>query len=194
MPSAGNISELFNEMLHPYLEEERRQHENTLKGEQQKARARSARDREKIRTEAHARQAVEEELQRQRSEDLTALESLCRDVSITLKRWQRGKKAFAGFGALVLAILTFLPLPDYIEPKWAVRLVGLAATIIMAYLTITGSSLLRLDISKESAREELEREAQRRALAQKLERHNAVWDGDGFTLTDKSVTEKTGLL
>jgi len=194
VPNADNISELFNEMLHPYLEEERRQHESTLKAEQQKARDRSAKDRAKFRTEADARQAVEEELQRQRSEDFKALESLCRDVSMTLNRRQRSKKIFAGLGALILAVLTFLPLPDYIEPEWAVRLVGLVAAIIMAYLTITGSSLLRLDISNERARKELERQAQKRALAQKLERYNAIWEGDSFILTDNSVKERTTLV
>jgi len=194
VPNADNISELFNEMLHPYLEEERQQHGSILREEQGKARARRTKDLEKIRTEADARQAAEEELQRQRREDITALEALCRDVSIALRRRQRVKMAFAGFGALVLAVLTFLPLPDYIEPEWAVRLVGLAAAIIMAYLTITGSSLLRLDISMEAARKELEKQAQRRALARKLERHIAVWEGVDFTLTDKSVPERTRLL
>ncbi|TPW33112.1 hypothetical protein FJU08_00645 [Martelella alba] len=193
VPNADNISELFNEMLHPYLEEERRQHKSTLNEERQRALERSAKDHEKIRTEAGARQSLEEELCQQRREDFTAHKSLCRDVSIILRRQQRTKKAVAWLGALILAIMTFLPLPDYIEPKWAFRLAGLIATIMMTYLTITGNSLLHLGISKEKALKELKRQARKRALDQKLERHDVVWEGDSFTLANNRAKEHTTL-
>ncbi|MAU22200.1 MAG: hypothetical protein CMH13_17035 [Martelella sp.] len=191
VPNADNISELFNEMLHPYLEEERRIHESTLKGEQKKARARSARDQEKIKAEAAARKTAEEELQRQRGEDFTALNSLCQDVTSMLKRKQLAKKSFAGCGAIILALITFLPLPGYIEPKWIFRVLGLVATIIMIYLTITGSKLLRLDISNEKAQKELRRHAESRSLARKLERHKAIWTGEKFELAENSIEDHT---
>ncbi|MET3663141.1 hypothetical protein [Aquamicrobium ahrensii] len=162
--------------------------------EREKARAQSTKHREKLKNEAGARQIAERELQKQRDEDLRVLKSLCRDVTATLKRQQRTKQAIAGLGALVLAILTFLPFPYQIEPSWMLRLVGLAATIVMTYLTITGSSLLRLDIGENQALRELDGMAQKRALSGKLERHRVTWNDGAFTITGKAGQERANLL
>lgn len=194
VPSADNISQLFDEMLHPYLEEERQQHEATLREEQEKARALRAKDKQKIKSEVDARQAAEEALVRQEGEDRSALDALCRDVVAILRRRQRFLKAIAFVAALCVAVLTFSPLPNNIGHVWAFRIVGLATTIILTYLTITGSSMLRLDISSDAAAKELELQARNRAMASKLERYEAVWEGGGFTLVPRIKHDAKGLL
>ena len=65
------------------------------------------------------------------------------------------------------------------------------ATITMIYLTITGSKLLRLDISNEKAQKELRRHAESRSLARKLERHKAIWTGEKFELAENSIEDHT---
>ena len=95
---------------------------------------------------------------------------------------------------MFIAGASFAPLLNQVAIQWAVWLIGPMVSIVLAYLTITGSSLLHLDISEHHARRELESQARARSLAEKLERYTINWQEGVLAIAEETEFDGDTLL
>lgn len=177
-----NLPALWQEMLHPHLEEERRKGQTALKeakaaaSDKQKATERQMTELRRASTEILA--SREAELKTKRSEDREAVEALCSEVQTTLRRGRASRVVAAAAIALVCS------LPLLMETTMLVRCVSFVFGIVLAYMTATGGKLFGINTDSARALEKLYSVSKRRKLESKLDQFNIAWDQTQFVVTE----------
>ena len=173
-----NYAELFEEMMKPHLEEQRREHERELKGERERAQARDEEAATRIASKSNELQKTQDQLATQRREDGAAIEALCSDVTDVL-RWHGRYRIIAVVSFCIGICLTIL-----VDPSSGWSYVGIAFAAVLAFLTVTGKRLFRIEIGKKFALAKLNTIAQGRNMEAKLERFKVRWDGKKFEIEE----------
>ncbi|MGE3246251.1 MAG: hypothetical protein AB7F96_03160 [Beijerinckiaceae bacterium] len=172
-----NIAQLFQDMLHPHLEEERKQSRENLK----EAMTKERKKRNKISAELETLKKDNEEaislLDASMEEDHKVIETLASEVCSTLA-FRRKLKKFLGLGLAVVFCA-----PPFINPSvWQTYLSVLLA-IPITYLTITGSKLIGIETSEKDALEKLGKIAEERRLDKKLSEFSVSWVDNRFLVS-----------
>lgn len=181
--SADNLTELFQEMIHPHLEEERKRAEETVLAEKKKGRDELKKVREKLSEERAHKESAQALIDSKIAEDREAIEALIKAVEKGLLNRTR---FFRGLG-FTLAFLFALPVlfvpTEYI--KWTSFLIAL----LLGYLTITGSGLIGISFPSSFALKRLKEEACRRGIDKKLSQFLVEWDGSHFLVSHQDSNE-----
>ncbi len=177
--TSENLGELFQQMLHPHLEEERKKGDEAIKEEKAKGRKRV----EEIKSELEQTQAVKDtvaaRLSERSKEDKAAVEALCKDVASKLATQRRIRKWVGG----ALALLFCSP-PLFESSNWQSYL-SFALAIPLGYSTITGNKWIGTKTSEKHATETLLRVAKERRLTEKISRVVIDWHDDRFQVAEK---------
>ncbi|WP_242770430.1 hypothetical protein [Sphingopyxis sp. YF1] len=190
-----NFPALWQEMLHPHLEEEREKGKAALAAEKAAARKHIEEERRKLRDlkeiSDNEKTDLIAKLELARSEDKSAVEGLCVEVSTKIRRW--------GSIRLILGVLIAVAfsVPLLLETTPLVRWVSFIFGIAMAFLTATGGRLVTLETTAFKANSILNRVARQRQLDNKVAQFEVTWDGSQFAVSDPleaaSATERTSL-
>lgn len=178
-----NFSLLWEEMLHPHLEEERQKGLAAVKKAKAEGRQRLAEANETIES---IRMLSQQEavnaaarLEAKRREDREAIEALCGDVERNLRN-----KRLARIGIGILLGLLFAA-PLLMDAKPAVQWTSFAIGVLLSYLTATGGRLIGTDITEAVALNTLQAVAKRRKLAGKFEQFVVSWHDGSFVVEQK---------
>lgn len=173
-----NVSQLFDEMITPYLEDERTKHSEELK-EQRKESSKKIRRQEERAKEARAEATIaQEKLSSREEEDVGVVREFASGVTRSILRKKKARQAIC----LLLAILLALPISGVFGESGAWRYFSLAVGIVLAYMTLSGYRLVGMDVSAKKCEELLHREANRNALDRKLSRCEYRWTGRKFEI------------
>ena len=181
-----NLGELFQQMLHPYLEEERKRSDDAIEEEKAKGRQRVEEVKSDLEQALAAEDAAVAQLSKSSNEDRAAVEALCGDVLNILATHRRNRKLIGGALALVLCS------PPLFGPSDWQNYLSFSVAIPLAYLSITGSRLIGTVTSEEDARSTLLRLADERGLTAKVSRFVIDWRGDHFHIAIKTVADTPG--
>jgi hypothetical protein len=174
---------LWQEMLHPHLEEERRKGLEAVS--RAKADGKKRLDKANERIEAIQKQREQDaaslgaKLETKRREDRDAIEALCADVEGYL-RWTRAVRIGIG---VVLGLIFSVPL--LLDTTPLVRGASFCIGWFLAYLTATGGKLLGISIEETLAIKELHSAAERRKLISKLDQFDVSWNKAAFVVADR---------
>jgi hypothetical protein len=175
-----NFAELFQEMLHPHLENERERGRQAVKEEKAKGRGKLRAIEEELKASRVAEISSADILESRTTEDEIAVKALCRDVQKALIRRIQRNKAVGLVGSLILCS------PPIFEQAWQSYITYLFA-VPLAYLTITGSRLLGTKVFNEGAMQELRSVATTRGLLSKVDRFSIEWDRSRFKVSAAGV-------
>lgn len=182
-----NLPELFDEMLHPHLEGERKKKEEAVKIEREKGRRQLDRAEKDLQDSRKAHTQVAEKLEKHSREDKKAISALCYDVEDALRKNRIIRRVVGGTLALGLA------LPTALVPSTWLTWVSLIGAIVLSYLTITGNKLLGTTTSNNKAISKLQAFAEARGLSSKLSRFDTHWNGVKFIIEERREIPKEGL-
>lgn len=178
-----NFSLLWQEMLHPHLEEERQKRREAVNKERAEGEKQLGKANKKI-EEIQKRRDQETaslgaKLEAKQREDHSVIGALCSDVESALRR---ARTIRIGIG-VVLGLTFSIPLLMETTPfvRWASLLIGW----FLAYLTITGGKLIRIGIDEKRALNALHSTAKRRSLGSKLDQFDVSWDKTAFVVADR---------
>lgn len=186
--TAENLPMLFEEMIHPHLEEERKKGQAAVGEERSRARASKAKLTSVIDAERQKTEEAKAEIAKAKKEDRVAVTALWRDVEANLKRRRRNR-----WGVVVITGIAFGLLAVLGSGPWAIA-VGIGANIILAILTLSGSGLIGVRTDADLAFEELKELARQRGLSAKLNAFHLEWNGTGFKEKPPEVVHSDDLL
>lgn len=186
--TAENLPQLWQEMLHPHLEEERQKGQEAVtkakeEGKTKLARANQQFDALKKSKDEEAERFVAARDKTYR-EDREAIAALCGDVARTLRR-----NRYVRIAAGVLLAIASVVVPVALRSSTIVMIVGMALGVILSYLTITGGRLIRTHVDQEQALATLRKNAERRALSKKLDQFQIGYDKAAFSVQEKPVPD-----
>lgn len=171
-----NIDEIFQEMLYPHIESERKSGQANVKQERQKGVEKVKRVQSKLTAVEAERDEVRIQLSRNLEENRVAVEALFNDAQKTM-RFKMYSKRVLGF---VLAVFFCLP-PVFQPGVWQSYITFLFA-IPLAYLTITGGKMFPVEPSAKHAIKTLRYLAKKRGLASVVDRYNVSWDKNSYRI------------
>lgn len=174
-----NLPLLFDEMMHPHIEEERKKGEQRLQEAKKESEQQIAAVTEELEAARQSETALADTLGTRRTEELRQVEALCRDVEKKLTSQRRLKK---GIGMGVAAILCA---PPILGPSIWQTWISFVFALPLGYLTITGSRFIGTATTKEQAFSSLERLAEGRRLTPVLHRVNVQWAGKSFVVINR---------
>jgi hypothetical protein len=178
-----NLPLLWQEMLHPHLEEERQKGLDAVRKVEVEGKKQLDRAKEQIESIKKEREqqtgSLGAELEAKRREDRAAVEALCADVerSLSLKRIVRI--------AIALAIALASCIPIMLETTIWVRVTSFALGSLFAYLTATGGKLIGVKTSEDKALAALQSTGEKRRLVSKLEQFDVKWSDTVFVISDR---------
>ena len=178
-----NFGELFHQMLHPYLEEERERSERAVREEQERGERRVDEVRSELDQARSTETAVAAQLSEISKEDRAVVDALCEDVTRILATQRRNRKWVAGALALVMCV------PPLFGPQEWTNYLSFILALPLGYLTITGSRWIGTNISQEIAKKKLANVADERNLSAKLSRFIVNWRGDNFHIEEKTDSD-----
>ena len=173
-----NFGELFEQMLYPHLEEERKRSEEVIKQEREESIRRVTDVKGELEKSRNQQSASAAQLRDRTAEDRAAVEALCEDVATVLTARRRNRKLIGGALALVLCS------PPLFGPSFWQSYLSFILALPLGYLTITGNSWIGTAISHEMARNTLLEVADKRRLTAKLSRFEIDWCGDRFEIQE----------
>lgn len=179
-----NFSELFDEMLSPFLEDEQRKGQENVAKAVQDAEKQLKKQKDKTTQEVKEKQHIKKTLRSREDEDLQTVDRLCQEVSGLLKRSKQQKQVIVLIVAMILMGLLFLNTSTYVT--WLMFLAGVPIT----YLTLTGSSAISVGHSNKKAMRRLSNVATDRALDKKMKRYNITWSGESFVISQTENGQK----
>ena len=173
-----NFPLLWQEMLHPHLEEERQRGEAAVNRAKADGRKRLDKANEQIeaikKEKEQSASSQSARLEARRSEDFDAIQAMCTDVEGTLRRI-RAVRVVTG---VILGLLFSVPLIMDTTP--IVRGVSFVIGWLLAYLTATGGKLLSIGVEETPSLKALRSTAERRKLLGKLDQFNVSWNKTAF--------------
>ena len=174
-----NFEELFHQILHPHLEDERKRSEEALEKEKVDSRKRVEEVTSELEQAQTSKNVADSQLSEWSKEDRAAVEALCSDVATILATQRRNRRLISGALALILCS------PPLLDISIWQSYLSFMLAIPLGYLTITGNRLIGTVTSSERARATLLRIAKERQLTAKISRFKTDWHGDRFELPDK---------
>ncbi|MDJ1009601.1 MAG: hypothetical protein QNJ13_17445 [Paracoccaceae bacterium] len=189
--TSENVAELFHEMIHPHLEEERERGEAALKDERQKGRKRVERVKDELAAAKAAEESMQSQLDQKLAEDREAVEAVCEEVEGILAQKRKSRRNLAILLALLLCV------PILLEPSSLVTWGTFLVALLLGYLSITGNRIIGTSTPSSSAFDELNKAAERRRVGTKLVQFETAWDGEKFALaqtTTEPAPETKGLI
>jgi hypothetical protein len=178
----ANLPHLFQEMLQPHLEEERKKAAKAVKEETAKGKRKLDKVQEELDTERKAKSDTAARLEAEYLEDHKIVKALCSEVEGRLAKLRKRNK----FVGLILAIIFCVP-AVFLPSDWRAYL-SIALAIPLAYLTITGNKLLGTKSSGNTALSALETAANTRRLDAKMSRFNIEWKDEHFSVSERNDT------
>lgn len=178
-----NFGELFHQMLHPHLEEERKRHREAIREEQAKGRRTVEEVTSELEQARRVENAVAVKLSERFQEDREVVETLCENVTKILEIQRRNRKWLACGLAVVLCSLPLFGPSDWYN------YLSILPAILLGYLTITGNKWIGTVTSKDQAIAMLDTIAEERNLTTKLSRFQAHWRGDHFEIDENPETD-----
>jgi len=181
-----NVSQLFEEMLQPHLEEERKEKKKAVEAEREKGMRKLDQAKNKLRASQAAQIEVSEKLQKYSQEDKETISALCRDVEYALRKNRNIRRVLGGVFALTFALPVVIASSTW--PTWA----SLVLAAVLGYLTITGNKIMGTSTSSNKAESKLHEFAKARGLSSKLSRFNIAWNGVKFIVSDVFPINSSG--
>ena len=182
--TADNLSMLWEEMLHPHLEDERQRGRDALRKATAEGKQRLIAANEQIeivkRNSRKQTASLIEKLEAKRLEDRDAVEALCVDVERLLRIRRRIRVGIA----LTIGLASCAPL--MLETTPLVRMVSVGIGWIFAYLTATGGRLIGVATGEAQAISALRAAARGRRMDGKIDQFNIIWKDTVFELSDRS--------
>ena len=179
-----NFSQLWEDMLYPHIEGERKKGDDALKMERKKNKKRLKKYQEKhLEEKEHLvleSSSLEEQLRTKNQEDIEAVKALCENVNNKIDLCISTRKRVAIILALTLGIqilIEAIPMP--------IRVVLFVIGTISSYFTYTGGRLLTTEMSEEDARKVLGKTAEERGLLSKISSFDISWDKTAFSISEK---------
>ena len=171
-----NLPQLFDEMLHPYLEEERQRGKEAAKAEKQRGEQKARKLREKLDTEKRKAEETAAELKKNLEEDKSVIEALCHDVSKHLSSRRKWRWAISA------ALAVIFILPSLFSPSPVTIGIAVIFNALLALLTLTGNKLIGVTTDSEAALAALRAEAKSRRLDTKMNRFEVQWAKTRFSV------------
>lgn len=175
-----NLPVLWQEMLHPHLEDERNKGLDAVNKAKAEGKKRLDKANAQIRAIEQQGAALGARLDAKREEDREAVQALCRDVERSLGRWRMCRVGIA----LVIAAISCIPL--MLEATPLVRVATIVIGWLFAYLTATGGSLVSVKTGQAQALAALQSAAMSRRLVSKLDQFDVKWIDTAFVVDDRS--------
>lgn len=185
----NNLPILWQEMIHPHLEEERQKGRDAVK----KAKTEGKKELQKATDQLAVIEKERDQetaslgaaLEAKRQQDREAIEALCGEVESLLRR----RKIMRICVALIIGFLFSIPL--MLETSTLVRLVSFGFGWLLAYLTATGGKLIGVTIDQDQAIALLHATAEKRRLTAKLNEFEVSWRESSFDVSVRSQTAST---
>lgn len=178
-----NLPQLWEEMLHPHLEEERQKSRESLKKAQAEGKRRLDQANEQMEGIQKEKElqasSLSAQLAAKQQEDRDAVMALCADVEGALSR---KRKIRIGIG-LGIGLASCIPI--MLEATPLVRAASVMLGWLFAYLTATGGKLFSISMTRDQALPALQAMAGRRKLTSKLNQYDVEWSGTAFVVCDR---------
>ncbi|WP_295809841.1 hypothetical protein [uncultured Nitratireductor sp.] len=184
VPTKENLGELFEQMLHPHIEKERKQRDEAVRKEKEKGKSRVEKARGELKKAQAAKDAAAKQLNERQAEDLETMEALCRDVERSLKKRRRNRGLFGG--ALTLLFCS----PPLLGPSAWQNYLSFVLALPLGYWTITGNKLIGTHTTEDYAKTLLSKTARERGLTTKASRFEVTWKGNSFQISPIKDTDK----
>ncbi|HEV7255082.1 MAG TPA: hypothetical protein VGN97_18505 [Mesorhizobium sp.] len=183
--TAENLPLLFEEMLHPHLDEERRKGETAVKEARAQGRKQLDKAKEQLQAAENKQSAAAARLDAKLQEDRDAVEALSEEVAKDLAKRRRLRK----LGAVRLALASCIPVA--LETSTVTKLATIFIGWLFAYLTLTGGRLIGTGTDERTALEALRSAASTRRLATKLDQFDVQWEDARFIISERPVATVT---
>jgi hypothetical protein len=180
-----NLPLLWQEMLHPHLEEERKKGLDAVDKAKAEGKRRLESAKEQIDAIAKKSDQQAATLQAKYREDREAVDALCSDVERSLCRRRKARMGIA----LAIALASCTPL--MFETTSIVRVASVLIGWVFAYLTATGGKLIGIATSKEAALGALRSAGMKRRLVGKLDQFDVRWKETVFVVSDRGQSRST---
>ena len=177
--SKENFGELFQQMLYPHLEEERRKSELAVESERAEGRKKVETFERRLERAQAAESAATVKLSERSKEDKEIIEAVCSDVAVKLAKRRRLRKI------LGIAVSLMLCSPLFFEATLLQSSLSFIFALPLAYWSITGSKLIGTVTTEANAKAALIDMAGERGLAAKMSRFATEWRGDEFRVMEK---------
>ncbi|WP_210164206.1 hypothetical protein, partial [Mesorhizobium sp. LSJC280B00] len=178
-----NLPLLWQEMLHPHLEEERQKGLEAVNKAKAEGKKRLNKVNERIETIQKEREQeatiLGAKLQAKHREDRYAIEALCTDVEGTLRP---NRAVRIGIGVVLGSIFS---VPLLLDTTPIIRAASFVIGWLLAYLTATGGRLLGISTDETQALKALHSAAERRKLVSKLDQFDVSWNKTAFVVADQ---------
>ena len=187
-----NVEQLFQEMLHPYLEDERKKSDEAVVDAQNKANSKIEELNRRLEQERISRSTVEKEL-------ATSYKKTVQDFCEEVERLLKSQRKFRKVIALILAIFSFIStliVPIILSEQVTLQswnpiltmlsiIIGTSLTVALTYSTITGAKWIGTRITSERARKTLIELADQRGLNDIIRNFEIDWQNDSFEFFEK---------
>ena len=175
-----NLSVLWQEMLHPHIEDERQKGLEAVNKEKSEGKQRLDRATEKFEALQKNREqesaSLGARLETRRHEDYEVVVGLCNDVQRILSH-RRSYRVLIG-----VVIGSVFSVPFLLDTGPVVRVVSFLVGCILAYLTATGGKLFSISTDEKQALKVLHATANRRKLTSKLNQFSIKWNKAVFVI------------
>ncbi|MBX4864296.1 hypothetical protein HJA86_31095 [Rhizobium bangladeshense] len=176
-----NLASLWQEMLHPHLEEERRKGSDAVNQAKEEGKKRLDKAHQQIKLINKERDdetaSAASKLAVAHEEDRDAVIALCGDVEATLRQKRNIRIAFG----LLIGLLFSLPLL-LDSASLSVKLISFLIGWVSAYLSATGGKFFSTSTDETTAFKALNLMANRRRMLRKLEQFDVSWAKDKFVV------------
>lgn len=181
--TTDNVAELFQEMIHPHLEEERNRGTEAVKAEKKKRKDAIKQIQDDLEDEKASKASIQSLVEAKIVEDREAIEALCIDVEQELSKKRKSRRI------LGVLVATLFSVPMLLAPSSAVTWFLFFVALLLGYLTITGNQLIGTSSPTKLAVQMLEAEANRRRIYKKLSQFEVDWDGSRFSILQEDTIE-----
>lgn len=183
--TSDNLAELFQEMIHPHLEEERNRATKAVQSEKKKGEEALKKALGKVDVEKASKELVQNLMASKIAEDKDAVKALFNDVEVKLSEKRKSRRIFGILLALLFSVPMLLGPSSLLT--WFLALIA----FLLGYLTITGNQLIGTSSPTPFALKMLENEASRRRIKTKLSQFEVEWDGSHFSFVHQDNSEGT---
>jgi hypothetical protein len=175
-----NLGEIFQEMLHPHLEEERKKLNADFEKERARGKSELEQAAEQLNAAKKAESAATSMLDANLREDGEIVRALCRELSGLLDKKRKRNKAIG----LMTSVILCAPIAIW-PSEWAPYM-SFVFAVFLAYLSVTGTKLIGTATSKKDAMLALSESAGSRSLSPKLSRFDIDWRNHEYIVSEKS--------
>lgn len=175
-----NIGVLWDEMISPYIEDERRKAGEALAIEKSKAKSKASELRGEIRKAGAREKQLEKRIDASQLSYRKLIFSIAEDVQRKIERERDLKIWGCVLAAVVVAGIPFMA--DNIYWVWG----GFLLSAFLTYLTLIGGRLAVIEPSKVHAEEKFIIEVRRRGVEDALEHLDVVWTEGQFYISSKT--------